>query len=84
MKKKKVEPIVEDDKFSSADRMEILRLFKVAVATHDDLESIFKLYKRYINPGASTYNVNCNCSISISRFYQELLDWYGQNGNKFK
>jgi hypothetical protein len=84
MKKKKIEPIVEDEKFSNADALEILRLFKVAVATSDDLESIFKLYKRYINPGASTYSINCNCSISISRFYQELLDWYSQNANQFR
>jgi hypothetical protein len=83
MKKKKVEEPIVDEKFSSEDRMEILRLFKVAVATSEDLESIFKLYKRYINPGATTYQINCNCSISISRFYQELLDWYGNNANKF-
>jgi hypothetical protein len=83
MKKiKKEEP--EKNLYPNEDRMEILRLFKVAVATQEDLDSIFRLYKKYINPGATTYQTNCNCSISIQKFYQDLLNWYSDNGNKFE
>lgn len=87
MKKKQqveIDPIDVNRMYSKEDRLEILRLFKVAVATQPDIDSIFKLYKKYVNSGASTYSTNCNCSISISRFYQDLLDWYSKNGDKFE
>jgi hypothetical protein len=70
--------------YPKEDRLEILRLFKVAVAGQEDLDSIFRLYKKYVNPGATTYQTNCNCSISIQRFYQDLLNWYSDNGSKFE
>jgi hypothetical protein len=82
-KEQKIEA-TETNLYPKEDRIEILRLFKVAVASQSDLDSIFTLYKKYVNPGATTYQINCQCSISIQRFYQDLLDFYSKNGDKFE
>ena len=69
--------------FSKQDQDEILRLAKVAVATQQDMDSIYELFKRYIRPNAVMYQKSCNCSTSISSYYQLLIDWYSKNANKF-
>lgn len=84
-KKKVVENVLgPDDKFYSGDREEILRLFKVAVASQSDMDSIYRLYKKYIKPNAAMYKTNCTCPTSIGAYYQSLLDWYGENGHQFQ
>lgn len=81
--KKYIDSKADFYKYSNIDRVEILRLAKVAVAQINDLESIYSLYKKYIKPNAAQYKTNCNCSTSISRYYQDLLNWYSANGFKF-
>jgi hypothetical protein len=70
-------------KHSNRDASEILRLAKVAVAVQSDMDSIYELYKKYIKPKAIMYRLNCNCSTSLSRYYQTLLEWYSSNGSLF-
>jgi hypothetical protein len=70
--------------YSVEDRVEILRLAKVAVATQADMDSIYELFKRYIRPNAVMYQISCNCNTSISKYYQLLLEWYSENADKFK
>lgn len=81
MAKKQLDP---NRMFSIDDKNEILRLFKVSVATQGDMDSIYHLYKKYINSNAAMYQINCRCKTSISAYYQELLEFYSQNGNKFE
>ena len=69
--------------FNKEDQDEILRLAKVAVATKNDMDSIYELFKKYIRPNAVMYQTNCNCNTSISAYYQLLIEWYSQNANKF-
>ena len=69
--------------FNKEDQDEILRLAKVAVATQQDMNSIYELFKKYIRPNAVMYQVNCNCSTSISAYYQMLIEWYSNNADKF-
>jgi hypothetical protein len=69
--------------WSKEDQNEILRLAKVAVATQADMDSIYELFKRYIRPNAIMYQINCNCSTSISKYYQLLLEFYSENADKF-
>ena len=69
--------------WSKEDQDEILRLAKVAVATQADMDSIYELFKRYIRPNAVMYQINCNCSTSISKYYQLLLEFYSENADKF-
>lgn len=69
--------------WSKEDQDEILRLAKVAVATQADMNSIYELFKRYVRPNAVMYEINCNCSTSISKYYQLLLEFYSENANKF-
>jgi len=69
--------------YQQADRDEILRLAKVAVATQADMDSIYELFKKYVRPNAAMYQVSCSCSTSISRYYQLLIEWYSENADKF-
>lgn len=79
-KKKELDP---DRLYSVEDKVEILRLFRVAVATQMDMDSIYHLYKKYINKNAVMYQVNCKCHTSIANYYQQLLDYYSDNAEKF-
>lgn len=83
-KKEKVVELKPEDMFYPGDRVEILRLAKVAVASHDDMESIYHLYKKYIKANAPRYKINCTCPTSIGAYYQKLLDWYSENGSNFQ
>lgn len=70
-------------KFSKADRDEITRLARVAVASQQDMDNIYELFKKYIRPNAVMYQVNCNCNTSISKYYQLLLEWYSSHADEF-
>jgi hypothetical protein len=79
MAKKQIEYIIEP-----LDGVEIMRLAKVAIATHNDCESIFHLYKKYINAALQGYKTDCNCSNSISNLWQSLMNYYSENNGKTK
>ena len=81
MSKKQLDP---NRMFSKEDKDEILRLFRVAVATQTDMDSIYHLFKKYINPKAAMYQTNCNCYTSIANYYQLVLNFYSDNGDKFE
>jgi len=78
------QPLDPDRMYSREDANEMERLFKVAVATPHDMEVIYRLFKKYIKPGARPYTVNCRCATSISKYYQGLLDWFASNRNLFE
>jgi hypothetical protein len=80
-KKKELDP---NRMFSVEDKNEIIRLFRVAVATQTDMDSIYHLYKKYINPQAVMYQINCKCHTSIANYYQTILDYYSDNAEKFE
>lgn len=69
--------------FKKDDEFEILRLQKIEEPSGRDMESVFVLYKRYINPELTSYNIGCGCSNSITKIYQELMYWYSINLEKF-
>jgi len=69
--------------YDKLDQQEILRLYKVAVATKEDMESIYHLLKKYVRPNAAPYILNCNCLQSISAYYNVLLEWYSSNSDLF-
>jgi hypothetical protein len=37
-------------------------------------DSIFALYRQYIDPLLTSYKVGCSCDNSISSLYEKLLD----------
>jgi hypothetical protein len=74
---------LETEMFSDEDRQEILRLYRVANASQEDMTSIYELLKKYVRPGAAPYILNCNCQQSISAYYQALLTWYSENSEQF-
>jgi hypothetical protein len=81
MSKKKIEEKVlgPEDKFYPGDKDEILRLARVVYADHNDMTSIYNLYKKYINGNAPMYKTDCNCPTSIGSYFNQLLDWYSEN-----
>ena len=80
---KQIKKNMTTEKFTQADQDEILRLAKVAVATQQDMDNIYELFKKYIRPNAVIYQINCNCNTSISKYYQLLLEWYSGNAGEF-
>lgn len=77
MAKKNIEYLIKEE-----DSKEILRLAKVAIASHTDCESIYSLFKKYINPNAAMYRTDCNCYTSISNYWQKLMEFHSQNNGK--
>ena len=69
---------------SEEDKAECKRLAKVAVATGSDCDSIYTLFKKYINPQAGMYRTDCNCYTSISNYWQLLMEFNSQNANTIK
>jgi hypothetical protein len=67
----------------NGDYVELCRLMKVANAQQSDLDSIYTLYKRYINTNAGMYRVGCSCSNSITKYYEDLRNWFSANREKF-
>lgn len=90
MKKfKSVEQKIEEPKdpnrmYSIEDKNEILRLFKVAIASSSDVDSIYNLYRKYIAAGARYPSTSCNCKGSVSHYWREIADFYSSNGSKFE
>lgn len=68
---------------SELDRDQILRLHKVDYLSTDDMDIIFSLYKKYLNPGATKYTVNCNCEIGIANIWIKVREWYSNNSSLF-
>lgn len=71
-------------KYPKSDFNEIVRLRGIAHANHTDMESIFRLYKIYVNGALKEYKVNCQCSNAIHNLYWELLKWFAGNMNEFE
>ena len=68
------------------DGLEILRLCRIVSQTGSDMESIFNLYKKYIDGNARQYNTNgCQtCGNSIVVYWRELCLFYNNNKNMFE
>lgn len=92
-KKKEEEPIIEpevkvntnpDGMWSLSDRDMMLKLFKIAALSPQQVEEVIHLYRKYVNPAQPFTNSNCgNCQSSLSKIYSNLREWYGRNANNF-
>ncbi|NBP57169.1 hypothetical protein EBU71_11680 [bacterium] len=69
--------------FTSNDKNEIIRLQSTESPNQQDMDSIFELYKRYINPEIQGYSTGCSCGNSITKLYQGLMGWYLMNEHQF-
>lgn len=78
------QPLDPNRMWSNIDKQEIMRLFKVAIATQKDMDSIYHLFKKYVNPNARMYVTNCNCGGSINQYWRSLLTFYSDNSQKFE
>jgi len=75
---------IKSDLYPKEDAIQMQRLWKVVKVSHEDMELIYGLYKKYINPNAARYATNCNCHTSISNYWRTLLDWFSKNGDRFE
>lgn len=85
MKKENIK-VVEEIKIEKpiADGIELQRLARVVTPTQNDLNSIYSLYKKYINSKA-VYSSSCNsCRGGIKLMWSELIEFYGKNKNIFE
>ena len=100
MAKKKNEPIIIDEfsspveepkvntnpdgMWSIADRDAMLRLFKIAALSPQQVNEVVSLYRKYVNPAQPFTMSGCgNCQSTLSMIYSNLRDWYGRNANNF-
>lgn len=58
------------------DMIIIERLKGVVSPNQSEIEEIFAMYKKYIDPNIQRYNLNCNCANNIVNLYNKLIKWY--------
>ncbi len=61
------------------DKMKIERLKHITSPSTSEMDDIFEMYKKYLDPNIQKYNVNCNCQNNIVNLYNKLIKWYGEN-----
>ena len=67
------------------DEQEILRLAKIVTPSGSDINSIYVLYKKYVNINAPLPSLSgcMTCGNSIVIYWRKLIEWYNQNKNQF-
>ena len=69
--------------FTIEDRNELNRLQATETPNQQDMDKIFELYKKYINPDVQGYTTGCSCGNSITKLYQGLMGWFLMNEHQF-
>lgn len=69
--------------FTIDDRNELNRLQATETPNQQDMDKIFELYKKYINPDVQGYTTGCSCGNSITKLYQGLMGWFLMNEHQF-
>lgn len=64
------------------DKMILERLSKVTSPNETEIEEIFGMYKKYIDPSIQRYNLNCNCKHNIVNLYKKLMEWFQSENEK--
>lgn len=41
-----------------------------------EMDELFALYRKYLNPHVYHYQTGCDCGNSIIRFYKDLMEWF--------
>ena len=72
--KKKEQIITQIDPQIEIDCKEILRLRRITIPSGSDMDSIYNLYKKYIDKNASAPIRTCNsCGQSIQNYYWKTI-----------
>jgi len=71
--------------FPREDKEQMLRLFKIAALSSGEVNQIFELYRKYVNPNQPFPATNCgNCPQNISVVFSNLREWLSNNFSKFE
>lgn len=54
-------------------------LENIANPSQEQMDLIFQLYKKYVNPFEDSYRTGCNCQNSIENIYFKLMNHYKWN-----
>jgi predicted component of type VI protein secretion system len=65
--------------FTEEERIELERILKLVRMDRQDMDSIFNLYKKFINPKLKVYNVGCKCQNNITKLQEKLINFYLSN-----
>jgi hypothetical protein len=69
--------------FTITDKDLLLKLRRVVAPNGEEMETIFSLYKKYINENARQYTTGCSCGHDIGTYYWDLMDFFSKNESKF-
>ena len=69
--------------YTKAEAEQIILLRRVSSPTGEQMDLIFNLYKKYVNPAIRSYTTGCSCHNDISTIYWSLMEWFPANENKF-
>lgn len=76
----KVEPlkVEQPKKFPKEDKLRMIKLWRTAGLSSQDVQDLLTLYRKYVNPNQPSNNLgSCgNCAGSIKKLYEGLRDWY--------
>jgi len=63
------------------DNEEFLRLAKVVRPIHTDIESIYYLYKKYVDPQAYPPSLSgcSSCGNGVVAYWRRLMEWFNKN-----
>lgn len=69
--------------FDKSDEDELVRICRIISPSVEDMDSIYNLYKKYINPNIDGYKSSgCNtCGNSIVNLWRGLSEWFNVNRN---
>jgi hypothetical protein len=75
----KQEETIIESKFTEEERTQLDSVLKMVKMNKQDMDLIFELYKRFINPKLKIYNVGCKCHNNITHLQQKLIEYYVNN-----
>lgn len=57
----------------------IKSLEDIADPSEEQMNLIFLMYKKYVNPNIYTYTTGCTCENNIKNLYRDLMSWAKNN-----
>lgn len=75
---------LQPELFPAEDHYFMLALWKTAAPTGSQVDMLYTLYRRYINPNQPRSQGTCsNCSGNINQIYSNMRHWHVNNQHLF-
>lgn len=74
----------EAPKYHSPEDDKVMTELWKKIITFDDVDTIYRLYKKYVDSTAPYPVIGCSaCELSASRYYERLRDFHHENKGLF-